>query len=296
MRLRSTATKALAPIVLSVLGLGTLASGVAVASATAASAATAHHSSTGWIRLAHLSPNTPPVDVYLYSFGNSHAMIVLHHVAYGTVSPYEKVKAGEYTVAMRGAGAPRSSQPVLSTSVQVTAGGAFTVAGMGPAKGLRLQVLRDRLTTPPDKSLVRVIQASLRYQKITVMANHRTLAKQLNFAHVTSYVTTPPGSFDVHVAGMGGKGAANIALAAGTIHTLVVLDSSGHNLQIANLEDAAGSGVPPSGPAPTGYGGTAPVPGPSPVLWVSLVAAGAMLATAAGYRMRRVRSLARHAR
>ena len=296
MRLRSTATKALAPIVLSVLGLGTLASGVAVASATAASAAAAHHSNTGWIRLAHLSPNTPPVDVYLYSFGNSHAMIVLHHVAYGTVSPYEKVKAGEYTVAMRGAGAAPSSQPVLSTSVQITTGGAFTVAGMGPAKGLRLQVLRDRLTTPPDKSLVRVIQASLRYQKITVLANHRTLAKQLNFAHVTSYVSTRPGSFVVHVAGMGGKGAADIALAAGTIHTLVVLDSSGHNLQIANLEDAAGSNVPPAGGAPTGYGGTAPAPGPSPALWVSLVAAGALLATAAAYRMRRVRSLARHAR
>src|SRR5215467_39526 len=206
MRLRSTATRALAPIVLSVLGLGTLASGVAVASVTAASAATAHHSDTGWIRLGHLSPNTPPVDVYLYSFGNSHAMIVLHHVAYGTVSPYEKVKAGEYTVAMRGAGAAPSSQPVLSTSVQITAGGAFTVAGMGPAKGLRLQVLRDRLTTPPDKSLVRVIQASLRYQKITVMANHRTLAKQLDFAHVTSYVSTPPGNFDVHVAGDGRQG------------------------------------------------------------------------------------------
>jgi Domain of unknown function (DUF4397) len=296
MRIRSTATKALAPIVLSVLGLGTLASGVEVASATAASAAAAHHSTTGWIRLAHLSPNTPPVDVYLYSFGNSHAMIVLHHVAYGTVSPYEKVKAGEYTVAMRGAGAKPSSQPVLSTSVQITAGGAFTVAGMGPAKGLRLQVLRDRLTTPPDKSLVRVIQASLRYQEITVMANHRTLAKQLNFAHVTSYVSTPPGSFNVHVAGMGGKGAADIALAAGTIHTLVVLDSSGHNLQIANLEDAAGSNVPPEGGAPTGFGGTAPAPGPSPALWVSLVAAGALLVTAAAYRMRRVRSLARHAR
>jgi hypothetical protein len=296
MRLRSMATKALAPIMLSVLGLGTLASGVAVASATAASAATAHHSNTGWIRLAHLSPNTPPVDVYLYSFGNSHAMIVLKHVAYGTVSPYEKVKAGEYTVAMRGAGAAATSQPVLSTSVQITAGGAFTVAGMGPAKGLRLQVLHDQLTTPPDKALVRVIQASLRYQKITVMANRRTLAKQLNFAHVTSYVKTRPGSFDVHVAGMGGKGAADITLAAGTIHTLVVLDASGHNLQIANLEDAAGSGVPPAGGASTGHGGTAPVPGPSPVLWVSLVAAGALLVTAAGYRMRQVRSLARHAR
>src|SRR6266480_203431 len=295
MRLRSTATKALAPIVLSVLGLGTLAAGVAVASATAATAATAHHSSTGWIRLAHLSPNTPPVDVYLYSFGNSHAMIVLHHVAYGTVSPYEKVTAGEYTVAMRGVGASPSSQPVLSTSVQITAGGAYTVAGMGPAKGLRLQVIPDRLTTPPGKSLVRVIQASLHYQKITVDANHRTLAKQLIFAHVTNYVSTRPGSFDVHFAGMGAKGSANVSLAAGTIHTLVVLDS--HNgLQIANLEDAAGSAVAPIGGADTGLGGTAPAPAPSPVLWVSLVAAGALITTAGAYRMRKMRSIARHTR
>src|SRR5499427_7431599 len=295
MRIRSTATKALAPILLSVLGLGTLASGVAVASATAASAATAHHSNTGWIRLAHLSPNTPPVDVYLYSFGNSQAMIVLHHVAYGTVSPYEKVNAGEYTVAMRGAGAAPSSQPVLSTSVQITAGGAFTVAGMGPAKGLRLQVLRDRLTTPPHKSLVRVIQASLHYQKITVDANHRTLAKNINFAHVTGYVSTPPGSFDVHFAGMGAKGSSDISLAAGPIHTLVVLDSHS-GLQIANLEDAAGSAVPPSGGADTGLGGTAPGPAPSPALWVGLVAAGALIATAGAYRMHKVRSIARHAR
>ena len=296
MRFRSTATRALAPALMSVLGLGALASGVAIASVPAASAAMAHHhGNDGWIRLAHLSPNTPPVDVYLYSFGNSHAMIVLHHVAYGTVSPYEKVTAGEYTVAMRGVGASPSSQPVLSTSVQITAGGAYTVAGMGPAKGLRLQVIPDRLTTPPGKSLVRVIQASLHYQKITVDANHRTLAKQLIFAHVTNYVSTPPGSFDVHFAGMGAKGSANVSLAAGTIHTLVVLDS--HNgLQIANLEDAAGSTVMPVGGPATGLGGTAPAPGPSPVLWVSLVAAGALITTAGAYRMRKMRSIARHTR
>jgi hypothetical protein len=297
MRFRSTAARALAPALMSVLGLGALASGVAIASVPAASAATAHHhGNDGWIRLAHLSPNTPPVDVYLYSFGNSHAMIVLHHVAYGTVSPYEKVTAGEYTVAMRGLGASPTSQPVLSTSVQITAGGAYTVAGMGPAKGLRLRVISDRLTTPPGKSLVRVIQASLRYQKITVDANHRTLAKNINFAHVTDYVSTPPGSFNVHFAGMGAKGSSDISLAAGTIHTLVVLDATHSGLQIANLEDAAGSGVPPSGGADTGLGGTAPGAAPSPVLWVGLLAAGALIATAGGYRMRKVRSIARHAR
>ncbi len=297
MRFRSTATRALAPALMSVLGLGTLASGVALASVPAASAAMAHHhGNTGWIRLAHLSPNTPPVDVYLYSFGNSHAMIVLHHVSYGTVSEYQRVTAGEYTVAMRGVGASPTSQPVLSTSVQVAAGGAYTVAGMGPAKGLRLQVIPDRLTTPPGKSLVRVIQASLRYQKITVDANHRTLAKNIDFAHVTDYVSTSPGSFDVHFAGMGAKGSSDIALTAGTIHTLVVLDSSHNGLQIANLEDSAGSAVAPSGGADTGLGGTAPGPAPSSALWVGLVAAGALITAAGAFRLRKVRSNARHAR
>ena len=297
MRFRSTAARALAPALMSVLGLGALASGVAIASVPAASAATAHHhTNSGWIRLAHLSPNTPPVDVYLYSFGNSHAMIVLHHVSYGTVSPYEKVAAGEYTVAMRGLNASPTSQPVLSTSVPIKAGHAYTVAGMGPANGLRLQVIPDRLTTPPGKSLVRVIQASLHYQKVTVMANHRTLAKDLNFGQVTNYVATPPGTFVVHFAGMGAKGSAKVSLAAGTIHTLVVLDAAHNALQIANLEDSAGSAVDPQGGVDTGLGGTAPRPAPSPVLWVGLVAAGALITTAGAYRMRKVRSIARHAR
>src|SRR6516164_7469171 len=105
-------------------GLITAASGLLMAAAPAVSAATAAGTSGGggWIQLAHLSPNTPPVDVYLYSFGGSKAMIVLHHVGYGAVSPYEQVATGEYTVAMRGAGAPPSSPPVLSTSVSIAAG------------------------------------------------------------------------------------------------------------------------------------------------------------------------------
>src|SRR5450755_3301233 len=92
----------------------------------------------GYLRLAHLSPNTPPVDVYLYSFGDGSATIVLKHVSYGTVSPYERVASGEYTIAMRSAGAASASKPVLSTTVEVTSGDAYTVAGMGPLKALRL--------------------------------------------------------------------------------------------------------------------------------------------------------------
>src|SRR3984957_863629 len=126
--------------------------GFALAAGPLAAAAPASAAdSVGWLRLAHLSPNTPAVDVYLYSFGKPSAQIVLHHVAYGTVSPFEQVPAGDYTVAMRAAGAKPSSKPVLSTAVDVAAGHAYTVAGLGPESGLRLQVLDDQLTTPTGR-------------------------------------------------------------------------------------------------------------------------------------------------
>src|ERR1700691_4426037 len=141
------------------LGVLVLSSGMLAGAASAASAAPAG-SSVVWLRLAHLSPNTPAVDVYLYSFGDPSAMVVLHHVAYGDVSPYESVASGEYTVAMRAAGAKAASKPVLSTTIDVVNGDAYTVAGVGPFAGLKLQVLDDRLTTPTHKALVRVIQAS----------------------------------------------------------------------------------------------------------------------------------------
>jgi hypothetical protein len=280
------------------VGLITAASGLLMAAAPAVSAGTAAAWSggEGWIQLTHLSPNTPPVDVYLYSFGDAKAMIVLKHVAYGTVSPFEKVASGEYTVAMRGAGAKPGSPPVLSTTVTITAGGAYTVAGLGPAKALRLQVLHDRLTTPKGKSLVRVIQASLRDHKVTVTAGPQVLARQLAFGNVTAYVAARPGTWTVHVAGAAGAATRSVTLAAGTIHTLVVLDGAGGSLMIDNLVDAAGSGVAPQGGAATGLGGTAPVPAPSPAPWAAAIVAGLLGTAAAAYWLRRVRHQARHAR
>jgi hypothetical protein len=271
-----------------------MGTGLAAAASTAASAAPAA-GRAGWIRLAHLSPNTPAVDVYLYSFGKPKAMIVLKHVGYGAVSPYEKVSVGEYTVAMRAAGAKPSSPPVLSTTVHITPGGAYTVAGMGPASGLRLQVLKDKLTTPPGKALVRVIQASLRDHRVTVAAAGRVWVRNLAFAHLTSYMPEPPGSQRITVHGGGKRVSKSVSLPAGTIHTVVVLDSA-TGLQLTDLVDAAGSGVMPAGGAATGFGGTAPVPAPSPLPWAGAAAAGAACAAAGAYGLRRMRAAPRHAR
>jgi hypothetical protein len=272
--------------VVAVLALGVFGVGVSAASAS---------SGVGWIRLAHLSANTPPVDVYLYSFGHSHAKIVLTHVAYGTVSPYEQVPAGEYTVAMRGTGAAAGSKPVLSTSVNVAAGGAYTVAGMGPAAGLRLQVLTDRLTTPKGKALVRVIQASMHQEKVTVTVGGKKLADQLAFSHVSSYTAVAPGTLTVHAAGSAESTTKTVNLTAGSIHTMVVLDESA-TLGIDDLMDAQGSKVAPAGAAQTGLGGTAPRPGAPLLPWAGAAAAGLLAAVGGGVLVSRRRRPALHAR
>jgi Domain of unknown function (DUF4397) len=276
------------------LGAAMLLLGTVAGSAVAASASSMS-SGMGWVRCAHLSPNTAPVDIYMYSFGDPKAMDVLRHVPYGDVGMYMKMPAGEYTAAIRKAGAPASTIPVLSASFMVHAGRAYTVAAIGPANGLRLQALNDRLTTPHGRSLVRVIQASLKEHQVTVQAGSATLASNLAFGSVTPYGTDKPGRWMLHAAGGSETWSGNVRLSAGTIHTLVVLDSP-TGLKVTNLMDAAGSAMMPEGGVDTGLGGTAPGPAPSPLPWLAGLAAGLLLAAAAAGRLHRNRAIARHAR
>ena len=102
----------------------TLLGGAAVLAAAASPAASAASvtgaspagTQDGWVRIAHLSPKAPAMDMYLYPFGDPGDMVVLKDVSYGDVSAYQALSPGEYTVAMRGFGAPESSKPALTTS------------------------------------------------------------------------------------------------------------------------------------------------------------------------------------
>ncbi len=275
------------------IALATL--GLAVAQVAVATPFASASSQVGWIQLAHLSPNTPAVDVYLYSFDNANAQIVLHHVRYGTVSPFEQVAAGDYTVAMRGAGAASSSKPVLSTVVDIAPRHAYTVAGLGPASGLRLEVIPDELTTPPGKALVRIIEASMQQDTVTVTAGGTTLASNLKFGSVSSFVTVGPGTWSVQAKGASKSVTASIKLVAGTIHTIVVLDEPG-KLVLDDLLEAAGSKVAPAGGPQTGFGGTAGQPGAALVPWAAAAIVGLAITVTGTAMLTRRRRPAQHAR
>jgi hypothetical protein len=255
---------------------GTAAFAAAAAPAASASSAATHD---GWVRIAHLSPKAPAMDMYLYPFGDPEQATVLRDVAYGDVSAYMALSPGQYTVAMRGFGAPASSAPALTTSFMVGAGTAYTLAALGPDPGLRVEVLQDQMSTPAGRALVRVFQASLSEPRVTVSYGPDVLARQLAFGSATSYTPVLPGTHMVRFAASGADASLRVKLTAGTVHTIVVLDDSS-GLKVDALTDAAGSQIMPSGGANTGFGGTAPHPPASPAPWLWLIGAGAVLSAA----------------
>ena len=154
---------------------------------------------------------------------------------------------------MRGFGAPASSKPALTTSFMVGAGAAYTLAALGPDPGLRTEVLKDQITTPAGKAVVRVLQASLKQHRVTVSYGPDVLARQLAFGAATSYAAVSPGAQTVRFAAPGQHAAMPVTLPAGTVHTIVVLDDSS-GLKVDAVTDAAGGQIMPKGAVSAGFG------------------------------------------
>ena len=247
-----------------------------IAAAAPAASAAPLATQDGWVRIAHLSPEAPAMDIYLYPFGDPADPTVLKDVAYSDVSAYMALAPGEYTVAMRGFGASPTSHPALVSSFMVSAKTAYTVAALGPDPGLRVEVLNDQMTTPPGKTLVRVVQASLKEDRVTVSYGSTPLANQLTFSSVTPYTAVLPGAAVVEVTASGEHTTMPVGLTADTVHTIVVLDGSS-GLKADDLTDAVGTKVMPKGGAATGLGGTALRPPADLAPWLLLVLAGAFL-------------------
>jgi hypothetical protein len=231
----------------------------------------------GYVRLAHLSPDTPAVDVYLKSASNAVKPQVFKGVAYGAMSQYLRLPTGTYQVAMRKAGAPASTKPVITTQVGVANGDAYTVAGVGRFADLGLRVLKDDLKLPdPGKSKVRVIQASVKAPVLNVAGkNGKTIADGVPFATTTAYREVNPGKWSVEVEPTGGGKTSVLpcTLGAGSVYSLIVLDDKSGGLKPQLHVDAERQGTVPLGGVATGAGGTQPTSHlPTALLLASLAA------------------------
>jgi Domain of unknown function (DUF4397) len=250
--------------------------------------------STGYVRLGNLSSVPSPVDEYVYPSGKSTFQLVHHNVAYGTVLTYEPLSAGSYTVEVRDAGASVSSKPVLSVGLTVQAGKMYTVVPLRTVtQGGQLKVLYDNLPTPAGKSLVRVIIAAFG-RNYTVHCSCAPgaaglIAVNAPPGYVSSYAHIPAGTWSMTAATGGSvKASTPITLTANTYHTVVVLDGPNNTVAILPVTDAVGAQSAIGGVG-TGFGGTAPHGPGSPLLWLAVIGAGALVTLAGGLRLRRAR-------
>jgi len=260
--------------------LGGAAAALAVLATIVLTASPATAAGDGYVRLAHLSPDTPAVDVYLKSESGAVKDQTFPGVAYGAMSEYLRLPVGTYSVAMRKAGADPSTKPVLTTQVTVETGGAYTVAGVGRYADLGLRVLRDDLKLPdPSESKVRIIQASVTAPVLDVKVNNGpTIADGVQFATTTNYREVKPGTWTVTVEPSGGGESSTLpcTLGAGSVYSLLVLDAENGGLTTELHIDAGRQGTMPLGGIATGEGGTQPE---SPMPMALLVAAIAAVVT-----------------
>jgi Domain of unknown function (DUF4397) len=223
-------------------------------------AAPAQAAGVGYVRLAHLSPDTPAVDVYLSSVSGAIAQKKFPAVGYGVMSNYLPLPPGTYAVAMRGVGAAPTSPPVLTTQATVEEGKAYTVAGVGRHADLGLRVIADDLGLPEQgKAKVRVIQASLRVPVLDVaVSDGSSIATGVQFASTTGYQQVAPGKWTLKLSAPGAASGSTVSanLAAGSVYSLIVLDNAKGGLTAQLRVDARSNGVPEGG-VNTGAGGTA---------------------------------------
>ncbi|GAA4915052.1 sortase family protein [Actinomycetospora succinea] len=249
---------ALAVAVLAVVGV-TVGLGVRTATADAA---------TGMLRIAHLSPVTPSVDMYVAG-PDLPETLVAPGVGYRGTSPYLTEPAGTYTLTARPAGAAPESPPAVRVSLEVPAGTAQTAAFVDSTTtgAPELQVLDDQTAPAPAGSAqVRVVQGANGVGALDVgLLGGPPLAGDLFYGSTTPYVTVPAREWRVDIRSrLGSTNRTTVTLPDSGVTTLFVGREPDGQLIVEAVPDAATvAGVPAPGTEPTTPQAT-PTPRPTP--------------------------------
>ena len=146
------------------------------------------------LRVAHLSPDAPNVDVSV------DGSVVLEDVPFGAVSGYLEVPVGTRTVTIAAAGDP--STVAFEGDLDVTEG-AFTVAAVGELAEETFEpfVLSDDNTVPDDDTAkVRVVHASPDAPAVDVTAGGNALFDGVSYQG-SGYVEVPANTYTINVRG-----------------------------------------------------------------------------------------------
>lgn len=182
---------------------------------------------TSKVRVAHLSPDAPAVDVWV------DGAKVLTNVPFKAVSNYLDVASGMHNVKVTPAGA--ASPVVIDANLDLTANTAYTVAATGllAQSDLVPIVLVDNLTTMNGSAQVRFVHMSPDAPEVDVaVAAGPTLFDNVNFRESSSYIGVGSGTYNLSVK-IASSGAEALqvngqALNAGTNYTIFAVGLAGN--------------------------------------------------------------------
>jgi hypothetical protein len=226
--------------------------------ATAGAAAPGAVPGTALVRVAHLSPDTAGVDVYV------DGARALGNVNFETVSDYQSIPAGRHKLELRPAGAAATSDPVLATTQDLASQEAYTVAGVGTNARLRGKVFSDDLTSPaPGTAKVRAIHAAVDVPAVDItLVGAASIGTDIAFGTATPYAAVPPGRYQLQVTdhddGSPVLTVPDLDVGPGIVYSVAAIGgTAGKPVQVLPLVDARGAEVLPAGAVHTGAGGTA---------------------------------------
>jgi Domain of unknown function (DUF4397) len=225
--------------------------GLALLAALAfAAPALAQGSEDAQVRVAHLSPDAPNVDVYV------NGEPALTDIPYTTVSSYLSLPAGTQQVTVYATG--DTSSPVIDAPVKLAAGGAYTIAAVGLVTdgSITAQVYQDDLKAPSaGNAKLRLIHASPDAGPVDVVPRGGDpLVTDLAFPEDTTYVEVPAGTYtlDVNAAGTDQMvlTVPNAALASGGVYSAFAVGTVyADSLDVLLVQDNASTGATASATA-----------------------------------------------
>ena len=195
------------------------------------------------LRVAHLSPNTPNVDIWL----DGQVVAALKNVPFKTVSGYLKIPVGKHDIAVYVTGT--TTNPAINVTGVMLEKKNYTVGAIGllngtAAQALTAKIFEDDLTT---NARVRVIHASPDAPAVDVGvkgdAPAAAVVKNIKFPDATAaYLELAPAIYPLEIRPTGTATVAlsfnTPALEAGKVYTVFAVNTLA-KLEVVAVPDAA---------------------------------------------------------
>lgn len=212
--------------------------------------------------------------------------VLAERLAYGTVSDYQELPPGTYTVSFRPVDAPPSGAPLASTEVTLGPGAAGSAVVAGAPDAVEAKAFLADLTPPaPGAGRVRLVHLAPGVPAVDARVRQGVhLFEDVVFGEATSYVDVPEGAYDLEMLRAGTEqvllAVRGVTVASGSVYTMVGTGGGEQPVEVRGFVDAAGTGATPAGGVATGLGGTAgagPDGGPRTASGAGVTAVAAMV-------------------